>query len=157
MALFLSTYTNKVDKKGRVSVPASYRAKLQKEDFNGIVVHPSFTKNCLEASGISRLEKLHEQIAQLDPYSEERDAFETAILGNAQELAFDGEGRVIFPRHMLEEAGISEQIVFVGKGDTFEIWEPEAYKEHSEKARKLALERRSQLRAEPRRNTGDEA
>jgi MraZ protein len=156
MALFLSTYTNKVDKKGRVSVPASFRAILASQNFSGIVAYDSFINPCVEACGMDRIEKLHTQIETLDPFSEEHDAFSSTILGGSQQLAFDSEGRVMLPKSMLESSGISEQAVFVGKGQTFEIWEPKAFEEHMAVARKLAQERRSQLRARPQKS-GDEA
>lgn len=105
---------------------------------------------------MDRIEKLHSQIETLDPFSEEHDAFSSTILGGSQQLAFDGEGRVMLPKAMLDEAGIADQAVFVGKGQTFEIWEPKAFEKHMAEARKLAQERRSQLRAKPK-NTGDEA
>lgn len=156
MALFLSTYTNKVDKKGRVSVPASFRAVLASQNFSGIVAYDSFINPCVEACGMDRIERLHAQIDTLDPFSEEHDAFSATILGGSQQLPFDGEGRVMLPKSMLEANGIEDQAVFVGKGQTFEIWEPKAFTEHMATARKLAQERRSQLRAR-QQNNGDEA
>lgn len=156
MALFLSTYTNKVDKKGRVSVPASFRAILSNQHFPGIVAYGSFINTCIEACGMERIEKLHAQIETLDPFSEERDVFATTILGGSQQLSFDGEGRVMLPDSLMEMAGITEQAVFVGKGETFEIWQPKAYGDYALEARRLAAERRSQLRVRPIRQ-GDEA
>lgn len=96
---------------------------------------------------MGRIEKLHERIAALDPYSEEHDAFATTILGGSRELAFDGEGRVMLPENLLELAGISDQALFVGKGETFEIWEPEAFALHAARARELARDRRAALRS----------
>lgn len=146
MALFLSTFVKKIDKKGRVSVPAQFRAALTEESFGGIVVYNSFVNPCVEASGMSRIEKLSNGIDNLDPFSNERDAFATAILGGSFQLQFDSEGRVTLPPELTKAANIDEDVVFVGKGPTFEIWEPKTFAEHSEKARKLALEKRGQLR-----------
>ena len=81
MNVFLSKYVNGVDKKSRVSVPANYRAVLGKELFNGVIAYPSIRNNCIEVCGISHIEKLRQMIETLDPYSEERDAFETMIFG----------------------------------------------------------------------------
>lgn len=146
MALFLSTYTNKVDKKGRVSVPASYRAVLAGQNFQGIVVYPSFVNPCVEASSMQRIEHLSESIDQLDPFSEEHDAFATTILGGCQQLAFDGDGRVVIPEVLMSEMHIDGQALFVGKGQTFEIWNPESFAEYAKKARTLAMEKRQSLR-----------
>lgn len=147
MALFLSSFEKKIDRKGRVSVPSGFRAVLAGEQFQGVVVYPSFVNPCIEACGMSRLEAVMARIDQLDPYSDEHDAFTTSILGGSVQLAFDGEGRVMLPESLLKEVGIGEEAVFVGKGATFEIWEPKAFAEHAAKARKIALEKRLHLRS----------
>ena len=103
MALFLSTFKNKIDKKGRVSVPATFRNALKGQNFHGIIAYPSFINPCVEACSFERISKMSDNIETLDPFSEERDAFATAILGGSQQLNFDGEGRVMLPELLLEE------------------------------------------------------
>lgn len=149
MTLFLSTYINKVDKKGRVSVPANFRVALQKEDFQGIIVYSSFVNQCIEACGMNRMARLSESIDNLDPYSEERDAFAAAILGGSFQLPFDGEGRIILPESLMHDVGINEQAVFVGKGATFEIWTPTTFEKYASKAKDLARQERAKLRMAP--------
>ena len=146
MALFLSTYVNKVDKKGRISVPANFRATLASQAYQGIIAYPSFVNECIEACGMDRIERLSDSIDDLDPYSDERDAFAATILGGSQQLPFDSEGRVMLPEKLIEEAGISEKAVFVGKGATFEIWQPESFEVYASKARDLAKRERASLR-----------
>lgn len=148
--LFLSTFEKQIDKKGRVSVPAPFRGVLAGQQFNGIIVYPSFVHPCVEACGMSRIEKLYQRIESLDPFSEERDAFATAILGGSVQLPFDGEGRVVLPESILAQAGITGAGIFVGKGETFEIWEPTAFRAHEAAARELAKAKRGSLRAEPK-------
>ena len=147
MALFLSTFEKNIDKKGRVSVPAQFRSALANENFNGIIAYQSFVNNCIEACGMGRIEKLHERIESLDPFSEERDAFATTILGGSVQLGFDSEGRVMLPPQLVEAVGIDNKVVFVGKGETFEIWMPEAFNNYSAELRKLAKEKRLSLTA----------
>lgn len=151
--LFLSTFQNKVDKKGRVSVPATFRAALVKasvqgEDFSGIIAYPSFINRCVEACGIGRIKKLSERIELLDPFSEERDAFATTILGGSVQLPFDGEGRVMLSESLISVACLSDMALFVGKGETFEIWEPKAFEEYAVRSRELAREKRLRLRGD---------
>jgi MraZ protein len=146
MALFLSTFVNKVDKKGRVSVPANFRATLAEQKYQGIIAYTSFVNECIEACGMDRIERLSESIDNLDPYSDERDAFAATILGGSLQLPFDSEGRVMIPERVLEEAQIKDQAVFVGKGATFEIWQPEAFEIYASKARYLAKKERANLR-----------
>ncbi len=146
MALFLSTYVNKVDKKGRVSIPANFRATLSEQKFQGIIAYSSFVNGCIEACSMERIEQLSESIDNLDPYSDERDAFAATILGGSIQLAFDSEGRVMLPVGLMEEAGVKDKVAFVGKGATFEIWNPEEFNKYAEKARELAKKQRANLR-----------
>lgn len=145
MALFLSTYINKVDKKGRISIPALFRSVLTSQNFSGIIAYPSFVHECVEACGMERIEKLSQSIDNLDPYSEERDAFAASILGGCEQLSFDTEGRVMLPGKLIDFAGIKEQAVFVGKGQTFEIWSPGKFEAYSKKAKELAKQHRASL------------
>ena len=151
MALFLSSFEKQIDKKGRVSVPPAFRAVLQNQNFNGVIMYPSFVHGCIEACGMDRIEALHAQMESLDPFSEERDAFATAILGGSVQLPLDGEGRVVIPENLLADAKIAGKAVFVGKGATFEIWEPGAHAAHAAAARDLAKRQRLQLKSSPRR------
>lgn len=149
--LFLSTFQNRIDKKGRVSVPAQFRAMLEpkkKGGFTGIIAYASFINRCIEACGIERIQKLSSRIEQLDPFSEERDAFATAILGGSVQLPFDADGRIILPETMMMVAGLSDMAMFVGKGETFEIWEPQAFADYSIRARDFAREKRLKLRGD---------
>jgi MraZ protein len=143
--LFLSTYINKIDKKGRISVPASFRSSLSQQSFPGIIAYSSFINPCIEACGINRIEVLNQTIDSLDPYSEARDAFATTILGGCVQLAFDSEGRIILPEDLIEFAHLNEQACFVGKGATFEIWQPKIFDEYATKARELAKKDRQTL------------
>lgn len=146
MALFLSTFVNKVDQKGRVSVPATFRAELpkqtlpEKSDFNGIIVFRSFREPMLEACGIDRMHEMGEQLEEMSQFSDEYDALST-IFAEATRVPFDGEGRVLLPRHLLDYAQITDFVAFVGRGPTFQLWEPEAYKTHDEAKRAQAAER----------------
>lgn len=152
MALFLSTFAKKIDKKGRVSVPAQFRTALTDESFGGIIVYSSFINSCVEACGMSRIEKLSEGIDDLDPFSDERDAFATAVLGGSSQLQFDSEGRVTLPPELTENAGITDEVIFIGKGQTFEVWEPKAFEKYSAEAKEKASKNRSALRLGGKKN-----
>lgn len=135
MALFLSTFENKVDIKGRVSVPSQFRSMLHGQDFSGIVLYESSINDCIEGCSIERIQKLSETIDDLDPNSREKDAFAAVILGGSAQLPFDSDGRVILPKNLMDFAGIKEKAVFIGKGQTFEVWEPAKFAEYTKKAR----------------------
>ncbi len=141
--MFISKYTNQIDKKGRVSVPSSFRSILNS---TGIVLYPSIKHECIEGCSMDRLEKITDIIQNLDPYSDERDAFETVILSESSHIPFDNEGRIILPKHLIEYAGIEEQGCFVGKGFVFEIWHPEGFASYLAKARSVAKDNRLLLK-----------
>ncbi len=101
---------------------------------------------------MDRIEKLSESIDSLDPYSEERDAFALSILGGCQQLQFDADGRVLLPEVLISNAKISDRAVFVGKGQTFEIWQPEMFEEYSVKAREMAKTKRASLSLQPKKS-----
>ena len=137
MALFLSTFVNKVDRKGRVSVPASFRAALAGQSFLGIVAYRSFKLPCVEGSGIDRMEDLSVRVDQMGQFSDSSDNA-SVIFSDAQQLPFDGEGRIMLPQHLAEHAGLREHAAFVGQGRTFQIWEPERFKAHESELRERA-------------------
>ncbi|MDB5407478.1 MAG: putative Protein MraZ [Rhodospirillales bacterium] len=137
MALFLSTFVNKVDRKGRVSVPASFRGALAEQSFNGIVAFRSFKSAAIEGSGIDRLDEMSNRLAELPEFSEDYDSL-SWIFADSQQIPFDSEGRIILPPFMVEHAGITENAAFVGLGRTFQIWEPTAYARHQDEMRERA-------------------
>jgi MraZ protein len=139
VALFLSTFVNKVDRKGRVSVPAPFRTALADQSFPGIVLFPAVNSRALEGSGIDRMEDLYARIEQLPEFSEHRDAI-SAIFADAQQLPFDSEGRIMLPPEFCEHAGIVLEAgaAFVGNGKTFQIWEPARFEGHQHERRARA-------------------
>lgn len=146
MALFLSNFTNKIDSKGRVSVPAQFRMSLVNPEFSGVIVYESFTNDCIEGCDLERIRKLSESIDRLDQFSPERDALATALLGSSVQLTIDTDGRIILPESLLKKAGIKDNAVFVGKGSIFEIWQVAKFEAHIIKARKEAREKLNLLR-----------
>ena len=146
MALFLSTFVNKVDKKGRVSVPSPFRVALAGQGFNGVVLFPSISTRAIEGWSRARMEALSEGIESFDPFSDESDDFTLAIMADSHPLAFDSEGRIVVPAALLAHAGITEQAAFVGRGKSFQIWEPAAFRVGQDEARKRARQNRKALK-----------
>ena len=144
--MFISTYENKLDKKGRVSVPASYRSHLSALGYSSVICYPSFTNSSIEFCPQDRLQKIIDTIDTLNPFEENRDIFSTSILANSFQLNFDSEGRVTIPDKFLSHSGIKEKVLFVGQGKTFQMWEPSEFKNFSEDARKKANLKRSELK-----------
>ena len=150
--MFLSTYENKLDKKGRVSVPASYRSYLSNIGYNGIICYPSFNNYCIEAWPQDRLEKISNAIDSLNPFEEKKDYFATSILSESINLQFDSEGRVQLTPKLLRHAKIKNSMLFVGQGKTFQIWEPTSFEKFRVTARKKSYMNRANLKWEQKLN-----
>ena len=146
--MFLSTYENKLDRKGRVSVPASYRSHLSNLGYNGVICYPSFNNLCIEAWPQDRIEKISNAIDNLNPFEEKKDYFATSILSESINLQFDSEGRIIFTEKLLKHAKIKNSMLFVGQGKTFQIWDPTIFEKFRVKASKKSNIHRDSLKWE---------
>lgn len=141
MGLFLSTFVNKVDKKGRVSIPAPFRSTLAEGRTNApidVVIYPSLTHQALDACPLSYLEKLSDALDNDALPAEYRDLIDTTVFGRSVQLTLDPEGRVILPDTLLEYAGITENISFVGLRKIFQLWDPTAFDAHEKATRDKA-------------------
>jgi len=150
--MFLSTYENKLDKKGRVSVPAPFRSYLSNLGYNGIVCFPSFNHPSIEAWPQDRIEKISNAIDSLDPFEEKKDYFATSILSESINLQFDSEGRIALTKKLLKHSKIRNSILFVGQGKTFQIWEPTSFEKFRVNARKKSNINRNSLKWEKKLN-----
>ena len=150
--MFLSTYENKLDKKGRVSVPSSFRSYLSNLGYNGIICYPSFNHQSIEAWPQDRIEKISSAIDTLNPFEDKRDFFATSILSESISLQFDSEGRISLTSKLLKHAKIKNSMVFVGQGKTFQIWEPSLFEKFKVNARKKANLNRASLKWESQFN-----
>jgi MraZ protein len=144
MDRFVSNYTLRLDAKGRVSIPASFRAVLARDGYDGLYCYPALDFPALDAGGNALHAEIAALIARYSPYSEEREQLELALYGTSETLKFDGEGRVILSDPLRDHAGIVDAVAFVGLGHKFQIWEPARFRaqlaEATEKVR--ALKRR---------------
>ena len=140
MDRFVSTFTNKIDAKGRVSIPAPFRAVLERDGYasggaGGIYCYPALEAPALDAGGERLAKKIDGLLAGLPDYSDERDELSVALYGDVQVLAIDGDGRISLPEGLRAHAGLSTQVTFVGLGDKFQMWSPERFAERRERAR----------------------
>jgi MraZ protein len=135
MDRFVSNFTNRLDAKGRVSIPASFRAVLARDGFEGLYVYPTLATQALDAGGNALLAEIDAFLASRPAYSEERDQLSTALLGTSEVLKLDQEGRVSLTESVKAHAGITDAVTFVGLGRKFQIWEPEGFRSHLEEAR----------------------
>jgi MraZ protein len=127
VALFLGKHENKIDRKGRVSVPAPYRAILTARNYNGAVLFiPPDRSPVLEGGGADRLEDIQARLDQLPEFSSAYKKLQL-MFNDAAELPFDTEGRIMLPPDLLHHAGLTDTALFVGGGRNFQVWSPTAY------------------------------
>lgn len=141
MALFLSTHINKVDKKGRVSVPAQFRDQLATESFNGVVLFRSNGHAALEGFAWSYMQEISRRLENFDLFSEDQDDLALSVFGDSVQLNFDGEGRIVLPADLMGFAQISERAAFVGLGNKFQIWDADTLEKRREEARRNIREK----------------
>ena len=134
MALFLSSYENRLDTKGRISVPASFRAAVANEEFAGVVLYRSFTNNCIEGLTMSRMEQMASATDKMGVFDSELDDLSAMLFADARPLNFDVTGRIVIPADLLKHAGITDSAIFVGRGKSFQIWNPDAFRAAQEKS-----------------------
>ncbi len=135
MPLFLSTYVNKVDKKGRVSVPATFRATLVDQSFQGVVLFKATNHPCIEGFDFGTMDELSSRLDQFDMFSDQQDDLATAIFAESIQCPFDSEGRINVPQYLLDFANIHDGAAFVGLGRKFQIWDADAFEKRRVEAR----------------------
>ncbi|MDE6250219.1 MAG: division/cell wall cluster transcriptional repressor MraZ [Alphaproteobacteria bacterium] len=128
MSLFLSSYENRLDTKGRISVPASFRSSVSGEKFPGVVLYRSFTNNCIEGLSMSRMERLAAATDKMGVFDNELDDLTAMLFADARQLMFDVTGRIVIPSDLLAHAGITDSAIFVGRGNSFQIWNPDNFR-----------------------------
>lgn len=139
---FVSNHTNKIDGKGRVSVPAAFRAVLARDGYDGLYCYPSLDMNAVDAGGHGLFEAIEGRLSRIETYSEAHDYLSTAFYGMGEQLKIDQDGRISLTETIKDYAGIDAHVTFVGQGYKFQIWDPDRFKEHSRKAMELARQLR---------------
>ena len=144
--LFMDTVVNKVDAKGRVSLPADYRA-IVKELSSEIVCYRSLSAPCIEGCLEDTLDKLATEIENAtDFFSETQDNLTNLVFGDAKRFTFDSTGRIMLSDKLLKHAEITDTAVFVGKGRKFQIWNPENWAKEEKRIRAEVLKNRPVLK-----------
>ena len=145
MDRFVSHYTLRLDAKGRVSIPASFRAVIARDGFEGLYCYPTLDRPALDAGGNALLAEIDSLITRFPPYSEEREQFSAALYGTSEVLKIDGEGRVTLTEHLKAHASITDEVSFAGLGHKFQIWEPERFRAELAEATEKVRAHKKQL------------
>jgi len=124
MNRFVANFTLRLDSKGRVSIPGSFRSVLARDGFEGLYCYPALDHPAIDAGGSALLGEIEALIGRYAPFSDQRERLALALYGTSETLKIDGEGRVVLSENLKRHAGITETVAFVGLGNKFQIWEP---------------------------------
>ena len=151
MNRFVTNFTLRLDSKGRVSIPGSFRSVLGRDGFEGLYCYPALDRPAIDAGGSALMVEIEALIARYAPFSEQREQLALALFGTSEMLKVDGEGRVVLSENLKRHAGITDTVAFVGLGHKFQIWEPGRFHKElaqaTEKVRALKDELSSQVAA----------
>ncbi|HWP25599.1 MAG TPA: division/cell wall cluster transcriptional repressor MraZ [Xanthobacteraceae bacterium] len=145
MDRFVSNVTLRLDAKGRVSIPAQFRAVLARDGFEGLYCYPALDRPAIDAGGNALMAEIETLIASFAPYSEEREQFATALYGTSETLKIDSEGRVMLSEALKAHAGITDAVAFVGLGHKFQMWAPRRFRAELAEASKTVRALRARL------------
>ncbi|MBV1865308.1 MAG: division/cell wall cluster transcriptional repressor MraZ [Rhodobacteraceae bacterium] len=132
---------NKVDAKGRVSVPAAFRRVLEEGDPdwttglnpNLVLVYGGKSRNFIEGYTMTEMENVDDRIAGMKRGSRDRRLLEHMFSSQSVQVQVDETGRLVLTQKLRDKLGITKQAMFVATVDTFQIWEPSAYEAHAER------------------------
>ena len=135
MSRFLSSATNRIDAKGRVSVPAPFRAALVQRDIQELYCIQDFVFPAISVGGPDLLDRYERQISAEDPFAREGNEMSLLIHGGGVFMRLDAEGRLAVTDFIRDFTGISSEVCFVGRSDHFQVWQPQAFHEAQAAAR----------------------
>ncbi len=133
--MFLSTSHNKIDKKGRVSVPKNFRSYLDLEG-GSLILFKSLQFKCIEGTTLKRIGQYVEAIDEIDTMSKEASILRM-MMADSFEVKYDNEGRINIPEVLLSYASINDIAVFTGIGKSFMIWSNLEYENQYQNTQKI--------------------
>jgi len=134
---FRGEFNQKVDGKGRMSIPADFRTVLADGDPRcpetplprRVALHGPHLKHCLHAYTIDAMAEIEASILKMPRGSEKRKRASRMILGKSWETEVDKDGRIVLPQRLRQQIGLEGEAVMTAMGDHFEIWNAATYDE----------------------------
>ena len=145
----MSSAINKIDSKGRISIPAPFRSVLEFQGYPGVYLFPSFTSKAVDGGGQDLIDQISLSVEKMQLFAEETDALSTALFADTYSLSYDQDGRISLPEILIEHANLSEKVIFVGQGRKFQMWNPDDFNEFKREAKIKALENRNLIGPSP--------
>jgi MraZ protein len=128
--MFRGQFLHTIDRKGRVSLPARFRAALRRKSRARCILTPAPFDRCLHLHALPAWEKLENKIAELPALDQNIVRFRRVYVSAAIECELDRAGRVLIPSHLRAYAQLQKDVLWAGMGTSVELWA----KEHWEAA-----------------------
>lgn len=135
--VFLSTYEKQLDGKRRLLIPQEFRTAENGAE-HGVFCFFSIESDCLEAGGDKLMAEYVSMIEELPFGDDLRTALEETFYAGQRPLSYDGGGRITLPEHLCQDAGLGEDVVIVGLGPRFQIWDRARWNARRDERRALA-------------------
>ena len=148
MDRFLSSAVNRIDAKGRVSVPAHFRAVLAKRGYQELYALKALDRPALDVGGLDLLDRYEQRIAAEDPFLQAADDMSYFVHGDSDFLKLDQDGRITVSDFIRDHTGITTEVAFVGRGAFFQMWEPVQLAAYGAQVRQRLLRLRQQAAGE---------
>lgn len=126
MTNFIGEFECKLDVKGRLMLPSSLRKQLNPAAQERFVMNRGFEK-CLVLYPKNEWEHISAEVNKLNQYVKKNREFIRYFYRGASELGLDGTGRMLFPKRMMEYAGVEKEVVLFAYGNRIEVWDKETY------------------------------
>ncbi len=134
---FRGEFTNKVDTKGRVSIPAPFRRVLEAGDPdwteglnpNFVIVYGDHRRKYLECYTVQEMEDVEDRISRMKRGSQKRRVLERLFSTQSVTTSVDETGRIVLSAKLRDKIGLSKEAQFASNVDTFQIWEPSTYED----------------------------
>lgn len=142
MDRFLSSAVNRIDAKGRVSVPAHFRAVVQRRGYQELYALKALDRPALDVGGLDLLDRYEERIAMADPFLQTADDMSYFVHGDSDFLKLDQDGRITVTDFIRDHTGITTEVAFVGRGTFFQMWEPSQLADYGAQVRERLMKLR---------------
>ncbi|HIW07753.1 MAG TPA: division/cell wall cluster transcriptional repressor MraZ [Candidatus Ignatzschineria merdigallinarum] len=127
MYQFLGEYELKVDTKNRVALPAALRKQFD-DEMNHFVISRALDK-CLNFYPIDAWREVEAELNKLNPFVKKEREFARFVRGGATEVILDAQGRMVLPKRLMGYASIETELILLGNGNLFEMWDLATYEE----------------------------
>lgn len=120
-----------LDAKGRLAIPTRYREPLHTQ-CDGTLVVTVDPDHCLLLYPLPEWVEIERKLMKLPALNPSVRRLQRLLVGHATECELDGSGRILLPPPLREFARLDKQVVLVGQGNKFELWEATAWNERRE-------------------------